>query len=164
MSDFDKAVEILLKDESGGYVENDHGRGPSKWGVTLLTAQKIHPEWAAGDIKNLNRDDAKQFYKDWLWDHYHIGLLEDQSVASKIFDIAANIGPVTCIMILQHAVHVEPADGILGQQTALQVNTEDPTQVLIAFKSAGKLHYQRIAAANPELAVDLPGWIARIEA
>src|SRR5215472_14605342 len=100
MASFVLFQEILLDHEGGAYVADDHGRGPSKWGITLQTAQGCEPGWTADTIQNLTRDQAAAFYEAHFWNRYNIGLLDSQEVANKVCDLAVNAGPGTAIKFL----------------------------------------------------------------
>ena len=163
MSSFALFVDILLANEGGAYVPDDHGRGPSKWGVTLETAQGYEPGWTADTIQNLTRDQAAAFYEAHFWNGNHIGLLESQEVANKVCDLAVNVGPGTAIKLLQTAVGTKP-DGILGPATAAAANAMDPDVVLAQVRQAGASHYQQVVEAHPDWADQLPGWMARLNA
>lgn len=161
MSDFNLAIDALLRDEGDGYVEDDHGRGPSKWGITLKTAHELHPDWTAEDIRNLDRSAAITFYRDWAWDFYHFGLIWDQALASKAFNLAVNSGPSGVIKSLQEVAGVTQ-DGVLGPITAAALNQMNPQTALDHFKLAELKRYEQIEAAHPEWAADFAGWKARV--
>ena len=161
MSTFALFKDILLNHEGGTYVNDDHGRGPSKWGITLQTAQEFEPAWNPDTIRNLTRDQAGAFYEAHFWNHYNIGLLNSQDVANKVCDLAVNVGPGTAIKFLQRAVGAHP-DGVLGPATAAAANAMNPDTVLAGVKQAGSDYYHQIAEVHPEWAADLPGWLSRL--
>jgi lysozyme family protein len=161
MSNFVQAIPYLLSDEGDKFTPNDEGRGPSKWGITLLSAHEIHPEWTAADIENLDRTGAQQFYLDWAWNRTHIGLINDQEIATKVLNLGANVGLASTVMWLQNAVGVK-MDGILGPQTAEAVNSQDPNAVMTAMIAAGKAHYDSEVQEHPHLQQYYNGWMARL--
>lgn len=162
MSEFQPAGEQLLKDEGSAVVPDDHGRGASKFGITLATAVETEPNWTSDTIETLTEQAAMEYYKSW-WERYHIGLIDNQAVAAKVFNLGFNVGPGTAIRFLQDAVGAHP-DGNLGPKTAAAVNAQNPEEVLAKLRDAGKIHYEAVASANPELASNLPGWLARLDA
>ena len=161
MASFVLFQDILLDHEGGAYVADDHGRGPSKWGITLQTAQECEPSWTADTIQNLTRAQAAAFYDAHVWKRHQIGLINSQEVANKVCDLAVNVGPATAIKFLQLAVGT-PADGILGQATARAANAMEPRAVLARIRQSGSRYYQEVAQVHPEWAPDLPGWLARL--
>jgi len=163
MATFDLFKDILLRHEGCAYVADDHGRGPSKWRITLQTARESEPSWTADTILNLSADQAAAFYQVHFWDRYHIGLLNSQDVANKVCDLAVNVGPGTAIKFLQRAVGTKD-DGVLGPATAAAANAVDPDMLLAQIKEAGEHYYRDVAAAHPEWADNLNGWLARLSA
>src|ERR1039458_1169142 len=112
MSDFSLAIPMILKNEGSAYVPDDNGRGPSKWGITLATYQEYFPKATAEDIQNLGPEQATAFYRIAVWERFHIGLIDSQAVAAKVFDLIVNCGPIA-IKWLQSAVDT-CEDGLLG--------------------------------------------------
>jgi lysozyme family protein len=163
MDNFDKAIETLLHDEGEGFVANDHGRGACKWGITLLTAREFCPTWTADHIRKLTRESAAAFYRRAFWERYHFDRITDPALASKVFNLGVNIGPGTAIRLLRQVVGL-PLGSALVSAVAAQINAHDPVKVLAAFKQAAKTYHTNVAAANPELAHNLAGWLARDDA
>lgn len=161
MSDFSKAFPVILHDEGAGYVANDHGRGPSKYGITLATAKELFPDWTAETIANLTEAQAEQFYYVAFWQRYHYFYILDQDLATKVLDFGVNCGGTEAVLMLQRAVGVMPEDGILGPKTAQAVNRSNPHLLLGVFKREIENYHREVAAAHPELADRLAGWLAR---
>jgi lysozyme family protein len=160
MSDPKPAIEQLLKDEGSGFIEDDHGRGACKFGITLKTAQETHPDWTNETIEALTEEQAASWYEEYWWDRYHFSLLEDQDLASKVFNISVNVGPGTAIKWLQEIVVGPNPDGILGPVTANKANAADPKVVLSAFNQKAKAHYMSL---GPEYADAREGLVKRAE-
>ena len=161
MSTFEDAIPVLLDDEGGEFIENDNGRGPSKWGVTLATYQQFHLQSTAADIRNLGKEEAIAFYRKAFWEEYHLGLIDPQPVATKMLDLTANVGPIA-IKWLQAACGV-PQDMILGSHTAEAVNSMNPNAALAKVRACGEQYYRDLAKRNPEkYGKDLDGWLARL--
>lgn len=163
MSDYNEAAEVLLGEEGGKYLADDHGRGPCKWGITLKTYQEFYPKAGPDDIRALTRDDAKAFYKMAFWDRFHVGLIATQKLANRMLGLVVNVGSKPAIKFLQIAVGATPVDGILGPGTAGRVNARKPEAVLAGVRIAGEAYYRELARKNPEKYADcLDGWIARL--
>ena len=108
MSDFDKAIQIVLQAE-GNYSNNpaDPG-GETKYGIS----KRSYPN---EDIKNLTLDRAKDIYYNDFWlplQAYEF----PEPVAILMFDMAVNMGKSAAVRCLQRAVKVE-VDGIMGPVT-----------------------------------------------
>jgi hypothetical protein len=84
---FEDAFRTTLRYE-GGYVENDAGKGPSKFGINKAANPDV-------DIKNLTKDKARELYKKRYWDAIGGDSLaaKDPALAKVAFDTAVNMGP-----------------------------------------------------------------------
>ncbi|NLM40406.1 MAG: secretion activating protein [Firmicutes bacterium] len=155
---FMKAVEVVLRHE-GGYVNdlNDPG-GETKFGIS----KRSYPDL---DIKNLTREQAIEiYYNDW-WQRYGYGRLQDDTVATKVFDLAVNMGPATAHRLLQEALvflgYDIAVDGIIGPQTIGTANKADPERLLQVLRWLAAHHYYRIAAQRTQSQAFLMGWLRR---
>ena len=155
---FLRAVEVVLAHE-GGYVNDprDPG-GETKYGISKRSYPSL-------DIANLTREDAIAiYYRDW-WQRYGYDRLQDESVTTKVFDLAVNMGPATAHRLLQEALvflgYPVAVDGIIGPQTIAAANKADPTRLLQVLKWLAAHHYYRIAAQRPQSQAFLPGWLRR---
>jgi len=163
MANFDQAIPIILKHE-GGYVNDPHDPGgETKYGIS----KRSYPQL---DIKSLTEERAKEiYYKDW-WDKYRYGGINDQGVATKIFDMAVNMGARQAHKLLQRAAnevmgHKNLAeDGIIGPQTLAVVNSVDSKRLLSALRNHQANFYRELARKNSSLAKFLKGWLNRAAA
>jgi lysozyme family protein len=161
MPDFNAAIAVVLQHEGSAYVPDDAGQGPSKYGILLKTYRGLFSNATSQDIQNLTEGQAVEFYRSQFWVLYHVGFIDDQTLATKVLDLLVNVGPIV-IRWLQKVVGV-PIDGVLGTKTACAVNVLPPAQVLQALQATAASYYKSIAAENPELyAADLPEWLARL--
>src|SRR5690348_11184504 len=107
------SINKVLAKEGPTVIENDDGRGPSKYGITLKTARGFGLSWTADDIRHLTAQDAKIFYMQYFYVPSNVALLHSQELSDKVFDLCVNLWISTAVRILQRAVGVK-ADGILG--------------------------------------------------
>lgn len=163
MSSFELAIVTILKHE-GCYVNdpNDPG-GETKYGIS----KRSYPQL---DIRNLTEEQAKEiYYRDW-WDRYRYGGINDQALATKIFDMAVNLGARQAHKLLQRAAnevigHQNIAeDGIIGPQTLAAVNSVDSKRLLSALRNHQSNYYRELARKNSSLAKFLRGWLNRAAA
>lgn len=162
MSKFELAIPVTLANEGDAYITEDHGRGPSKYGVTLESFREFHSAATAIDIAMLTPTTAAEFYRTAFWDRYRFGDIDDQALAGKVFDIGVNAGPETSVRFLQLAVGAMPADGVLGPKTIAVVNASDPVQALAAFRMVAAQYYRQLVMRDPSRANELAGWLARV--
>jgi len=155
---FLRAVEVVLKHE-GGYVHDprDPG-GETKYGISKRSYPSL-------DIASLTREDAIAIYYRDFYSKYGYGRLNDEAVATKVFDMAVNMGPATAHRLLQEALvflgYDIAVDGIIGPQTIVAANRADPRRLLQVLRWLAAHHYYRIAAQRPQSRAFLIGWLRR---
>jgi len=168
MSNFDLAVAVTLRNE-GGFFHNPVTGEIVNHGITLKFVRNsgYKPDADESFIRNLTPDDATEIYQRHFWDHYHIGLIQDQNLASKAFDLTVNMGP-EALKLLQSAANACggacEVDGVLGPHSLAQINALDPVELLTQFKETAARRYREIASARAELSGNLSGWLARLSA
>ncbi|HJY23850.1 MAG TPA: glycosyl hydrolase 108 family protein, partial [Hanamia sp.] len=80
------------------------------------------------DILAISQDDAAHLYDLYFWSKYRYGLINCQPIATKVFDLAINMGASGSHKCLQRAARsVNPEnkladDGILGAKTLDTIN------------------------------------------
>jgi lysozyme family protein len=155
MARFDKAIGTVLEHE-GGYTfdPNDPG-GETKYGIS----RKAYPSL---DIKALTLDQAKAIYKRDYWIYSRI---EDQDVATKVFDLAVNLGPPAAHRLLQTALlalgETVAVDGVFGPETLAATNRVTPEQLLRELRAQAAVYYAQTALTNPSEQKFLLGWMRR---
>ena len=155
---FLRAVEVVLQHE-GGYVHDprDPG-GETKYGISKRSYPSL-------DIANLTREDAIAIYYRDFYSKYGYGRLKDEAVATKVFDMAVNMGPATAHRLLQEALvflgFPVDVDGILGPQTLMAVNRADPKRLLQVLRWRAAERYFHIAEHRPQMRAFLFGWLRR---
>lgn len=180
MADFKKAIGPTLVFE-GGYTNdpNDPG-GATNFGISLRFLRDANEyelgdidkdgDIDANDVKQLTVDRAIQIYKKHFWDKYNYGLLHDQDIANKLFDMTVNMGPSQSHKIAQRALRAVGIkgvvdDGILGPRSleAIQRVYTDDLEVayLAAVRSEQAGFYRVLAATKPSLGKFLNGWLNR---
>lgn len=156
MGDFDKAIAFVLTNEGGYSDDPGDAGGKTKYGIS----QKSYPHL---DIQNLTRDQAIAIYRKDFWAPYQD--FED-AVATKMLDMAVNMGHKQAVQILQRALRCCGAthiidDGILGPLTRQAVAIAHPELLLIALRSESAGFYRLLAAQNPHNQKFLKGWLNR---
>jgi len=155
MATFDKAIGTVLEHE-GGYTfdPNDPG-GETKYGIS----RKAYPSL---DIKALTLDQAKAIYKRDYWIYSRI---QDQDVATKVFDLAVNLGPPAAHRLLQTALlalgETVAVDGVFGPQTLAAANRVDPERLLREIRAQAAVYYAQTVLITPSEQKFLLGWMRR---
>ena len=163
-ADFNAAVAVVLGHE-GGYLE-DHTTGEiSKFGLTAEFLRSIGLPHDRDAIRNLSREQAIQIYREHWWERYGFERLPDQRLATKLFDLAVNLGPQRAVRFLQQALvrcgaHLV-VDGLLGERTIAAANEAPVECVLSHLRALAAEHYRTLAAKDPKYLPYLKGWLER---
>lgn len=172
-SDFQEAVHITLKNE-GGFSDNreDHG-GVTKYGISFRflidNGIDINKDGLINgkDIQDLTLDEAISIYKTQFWDKFNMGLIQNQKVADKVFDLSVNIGSYEAIKLLQESINEHlflfgiKEDGILGPKTLQFLNGIDSNLVLGTYKDLACSFYEDLVKKNPTQKIFLKDWLER---
>jgi lysozyme family protein len=161
MAEFQPAVAITLQNE-GGFFHNTATGEIVNHGVTLQFVRSSGYKSGADEnfIRDLSAAEACAIYRTYFWDRFHIGSIDDQSLANKVFDLTVNMGP-RALRLLQSAGGCV-VDGVLGPISIAHINALDPVKLLADYKELAARRYAQIAVGNPLLAGDLAGWLARL--
>ena len=160
MSNFEKAIVVVLKHE-GGYVNHpsDPG-GETKYGISKRSDPNV-------DIKNLTVEQAKAIYLRDFWKPGPYDAIFDDAFATKLFDTAINVGPKRAYRFAQQAVNAAggnlTTDGIIGPKSIAQINAVHPQKLIDAFRSIQAEYYNSLVKADPKKSVFIRGWLIRAE-
>ena len=154
MADFNAAIGVLLANEGGRCCDPNDPGGATAFGIDA----RSHP---GVDIADLTREQAVEIYrKEWFLDG-----VTNQAIATKLFDMAVNMGKQTAVKLLQEALNGMGGklalDGGFGPNTLLGTNAADPAKLLNALRENSAGHYRALVAHNPKLAGFLKGWLKR---
>lgn len=180
MDNFDKSIKTILIHE-GGYTNDpiDPG-GATNFGISLRwLAQKGligdmdgDGDVDAEDIKLLSTEKASELYRIYWWDKYKYYNIIDDSLATKIFDMSVNMGPVRAHKIVQQSINKVisigingfselKVDGIFGPKTLSAVNSLAKLQLIPEIRENQKKFYLRLIARNHDFEKYRTGWIRR---
>jgi len=169
------AFEALIVNEGGfSNHEKDPG-GATQYGISLRFLQSLGTYGDIdkngivdeNDIKLIDLDFSKDTYKKYFWDNNRYGDISFQGVATKVFDMAVNLGSVRSNKLLQtacnHVLDDDPliVDGIIGGKTLGRVNKIDAVMMQNLLACISSNYYLRICEGNRSLKVFLKGWLAR---
>jgi lysozyme family protein len=106
---------------------------------------------------------AKMVYKQVFWDKYHCGLIENQALATKCFDIIVNQGPFWGVACFQQALGFSGTnlDGKLGKNTAAAINKSDPVQLMTSVCRFQAARYEYIIKHDPTQCCWRGNWLHR---
>jgi lysozyme family protein len=185
---FYEAIKIVFKHE-GGFVDDpvDPG-GATNFGVSLRYLSKIGEIDADGDgildgdfdgdgdvdaddIRAMSREDAVFIYRRQWWDRYEYGTLPP-AIATKVFDLAINMGARQAHCLLQRAACAAGEeladDGVIGPVTKRALWRIDAASgnsnihpLLAAFRSEAAGFYRELIARNSSREKYRKGWLLR---
>jgi len=178
MSDFETAVNYVIRNE-GGLTENpsDPG-GVTNFGISLRFLRAIAPEslrkYGIFDnevdeqtIRNLTIDQAKNIYRGEFWDHAPFDRIINQEHCNFIFDMAVNMGIAPAIKCVQRACWAVMKkweqitdDGILGDQTLAAIR-QCGFLIMPPIRAERGSYYRSLVSNNPQLKEFLRGWYDR---
>jgi hypothetical protein len=131
---FEDALRTTLRYE-GGFVEDDAGRGPSKFGINKAANPDV-------DVKNLTKEQARELYKKRYWDAIGGDSLaaKDPAFAKVAFDTAVNMG--------------------VGKTKQLVAESKGDSKALLNMRQQ---HYDKLIEADPKkFAPYKSGWQSRL--
>ena len=172
VSDFDKAIPVILKHE-GRVLTQDHA-GYTKYGISerLLGSLPIEVGDIDGDgkvtghdIAVLTEEEAKRLYKKLFWDANKYYLIKDQNIATKILDMAVHMGAIQAHKLVQRALNAMGeylvVDGILGRKTISAINNVDGKELMKRICDNQRAFYLRLISNNPQYEPYKRGWLNR---
>ena len=170
---FEHAVAVVLAHE-GGLVDDpaDPG-GVTNFGISFRFVDALDEDIDsdgdvdAADVRDMTRDQAKALYRREFWDRYGYGKFH-LTVATKVFDLAVNMGPRQAHKCLQRACRAAKAtetplddDGVLGPKTRQAIMQAGDMRLLIALRSEAAGFYRALAIRDPVRERFLAGWLNR---
>lgn len=175
MSTFEHAIPTILKHE-GGYVDNPNDPGgATNFGISLRFLAE-HPEDGdfdldgdvdAEDIMNMTQEQACAIYKKHWWDKYGYSRINDQTIATKLFDHSVNMGAKRAHILMQTALNKAfglglSVDGALGNASFSAINHcadgDEEQQLLSAYCDEVWGFYARLIENNAKFKVFERGW------
>jgi lysozyme family protein len=176
MSTFEEAIPTLLKHE-GKLTNNSADRGDiTNFGISLRYLKSLGQldydldgdgDIDSDDIKRMTIEQACKIYQQNWWNKYEYFRINDQAVATKVFDMAVNMGQKQAVKLLQRACKkvagegLTAVDGVLGPKTINTVNSTNSVRLLEVLRSEQAAFYQDLINRDPKLIVFEKGWLKR---
>jgi lysozyme family protein len=164
----------------GGWSNDPLDRGgETKFGVT----QRTWDAWLRNpasfkygslpkNVADISRSMTIPLYKSLYWDACRCDELNDDDLASRIFDFAVNAGPGRAAKTLQQAYNkIKPEewqelkeDGVLGSVTIQAINRcsgKYPAALLASFNYSRARYYESVIQNSPSQRRFIRGWFQR---
>ena len=164
MASFDKAIPTILKHE-GGYVHDPLDPG----GITNFGISKR--QYPGLDIRNLTVERATKIYQADYWLPIY-NAITDQETATKVFDLAVNMGHRAAHRLLQKALRKFKAhhgldiviDGVFGSKTLHAINEGgEPEEILAELRVQAAVYYVNLMVKKPGLVRFAYNWMRRAQ-
>jgi lysozyme family protein len=162
MADFQKALAYTLAHEGGWSDDPADPGGATNFGITLKTAQRFGVK-TKEELRRITPERVAEIYEAGYWKY---GGVEDQRVATKLFDMAVNMGPATAGKLLLRALCLP--SGASGADrtpdasaTFGDVNAAGAAALLVRLCLESEAHYRAIVKRRPASAKFLKGWLKR---
>jgi len=164
MATYEPAFDYMIQNEDyglTGIITPEPGGGKARLGINSIA----NPQSITDGFFDLPLNDAiayaKVFYQKNYWAPHGFDAVNNQQIATKLFDIAVNIG--------NGGEHIEVAQAlskVLGHASTsilTDLNALDPTTFLTDLVEVLKQHYHDIYDADPKRYTPntLIGWLAR---
>jgi lysozyme family protein len=164
MSEFSLAIPIVLRHEGAMSFDPHDAGGPTHYGISSgFLAGDINHDGVidAKDIQDLGCQDAIALYHHYWWQPYGYERIENQSLATKVFDLTVNMGATASHRCLQRAVRAAGGpclseDGVLGPKTLAAINNLEAGLLLTAYRSEAAGYYRSLHQPRFE-----KGWLNR---
>lgn len=173
MADYTKAIRVVLEHE-GGFVNDpvDPG-GATNYGISLrwLSKQGLLGDFDhdgdvdVDDIRKMTRERAVElYYKEW-WLKYGYYQLVHDDLATKVFDLAVNMGAKQSGKLLQRAIAQFDSkieiDGVVGPKTIIAANKIMGESLVVVLRMEAMEFYASLIKKNPEFEKYRRGWTRR---
>jgi lysozyme family protein len=155
--EFLAAVERVLADEGGDSSNPDDRGGLTRFGISARSNPNVN-------MAALTRDGAIEIYwREW-WTRFGFDRLP-AAAATKVFDLAVNIGAGHAIQCIQRAIRAcglsVIEDGVIGPSTVVAAARADADALMAAMRSEAAGYYRLVAANQKTGAEFLNGWLNR---
>ena len=169
VAEFNRAWGKVLDIEGRGKATQhpaDRG-GWTKYGIS----ERAHP---GVNVRQLTLMQAVAIYREKYWDALGLDAIEDQDVATEIFEQAVNFGVEKAVQHVQYALnalgHATKVDGVLGPITRGIVNAivtsprpHRRRALLVALNGEQYLAYKEIVRFDPTQLTFMHGWLRRVD-
>lgn len=163
MAQFSIAFDYVIRNEDSelsGIVINEPNGGKARFGVNSV----FHPRAVIDNFYTMSRDSAFRYCVKILqreyWDKKGFAELDDQRLATKLFDMAVNMGNGGEFAILQSTLEL-PISHRLDDQTIDAIKQSKPNllkELIVTLKA----HYLIIYQKNPvKYRSAITGWLTR---
>lgn len=169
MAEISLSLPYVFQNEGIGYETYPATDQPTNTGIIAADVAIYRhvplSQVTANDVKNLTRDEINAIYLEQYWNPMRLGEVNDQAVATTIFDSGVVRGIGIGVKYTQRTCNslggALVVDGQIGAHTLAAVNKLDRASFIRRFVLLMDAGYDAIVAHNPHDARYLHGWLAR---
>jgi hypothetical protein len=156
------ALVFVLQNEGSTFVNDPLDRGgPTRYGITQNTLSHFIGRTASVDeVRNISMATVTDIYRQLYWNPIKGDNIQDQRLATAIFDIAVLAGPSAAVRMAQAAVGAV-VDGMMGPKTLAAINTCDADKALQSISLKACSYYTMIVLRDASQTKFLAGWQMR---
>jgi lysozyme family protein len=163
---FDVAVNDVLKHEGKTEDNPNDLAGVTQYGISLRFLEDTDYD---DPDHTMTVEAAKKIYKKYWWYKYNYYSIISSQLASKIFDMAVNMGAMEAHKIVQRSCNAMGesliVDGVMGSKTLRVLNRmylAGKQERLMAIITTNQIaFYKMLVEQHPRLEVFLKGWLKR---
>lgn len=173
MADFKQAYEVIESHEGGYVFDKEDPGGETYKGVS----RKYHPNWIGWaivdkhksqpdfprtlELSNELEKEVKFLYETEYWNIINANSIENQQIATDIFDFSVNAGIKSSIRLVQKIVGVG-IDGFCGVRTIKALNSYDFEKFVTLFQIERIQYYIERVKERPSKKKYFYGWVKRV--
>lgn len=166
MSDFNSAFQYVLINEGGFSNDPDDSGGATNFGITHDDLAKFLGHGVStSDVRDMSQDTAQAIYEAFYWSPLHLDNVNDNGMATCIFDTGVNRGISVGAKYAQRVCNDLGSnivvDGKIGPISIGQINQYKAAKFIQHYYDLVKNGYDGIVASHPSQRVFYNGWMAR---
>lgn len=166
MAKIELSIGYILENEGGFTNDAQDAGGATNWGITHddLSRWRKAPV-STQDVKNMTKAEAEEIYKAYYWAPLNLDGIDDQNIATCIFDTGVNrgiyIGASYAQRVAAELGHGLSIDGKIGPVSLAAINQCKRRDFIVDYYAFVKSGYDQIVAHNPTQRVFYVGWMNR---
>ena len=160
-ADIAMALIFTLKNE-GGYVDHPNDRGgATNQGITIdRLSEYLGRDATKKEVKNLDYETITLIYKKYYWDAMNLDNIQDQGIATALFDMGVLCGTRTAIRLAQEILNIRKTKK-MDKSTIDAINETTDEKFITNFSKRNIKRFKAIVANRISQKVFLKGWINR---
>lgn len=155
-------IDELIEREGGYSNRSADSGGPTNWGITLKTLQRVrnNPNLTSEDVKRLTKDEARMIYQKEYIEVPGYTMIPNDRLKVQLIDFGVNSGPARATKALQRVIGVKD-DGQIGPVTLAALTRFGYSKANNLVMRERILFLGRIVRDDPTQSENINGWLIR---